>query len=500
MNEKAKARARVKIKLELAKRRRLRAKQLPLTIPELYPKQAEIKTMARRYNVLDIGRRAGKTYLGVHLALEAASRGLKVGWFSPGYKYLLDVWRDLERPSKGHARRINATERRIEFPNGGVIEAWTLENTDAGRGRAYHLVIVDEAAMVSNLMLAWNDAIRPTLSDYEGSAWFLSTPKGLNFFHDLWLRGQDSENFPTWISWTLPSAVNPYLPPKEIEEARKSLPEMTFRQEYLAEFISSDGAVFRGVDAVLTAPESDPADHKGHFLVAGVDWGRTHDFTVASVFCCHCGYEVALDRFNQIGWDFQRGRLLALFEYWKVREICVETNSIGSPNLEALRKKLPDQMYATGFETTGKSKGPVVLSLALAIEQRKLRLLNHPIGRQELIAYEAEVLSSGHIKYNAPEGGWDDTVIARCLMWYKAKNRTPYPQTADEKLEAALPPGWRLENAPAAVGTWEHDGWQMARDARKYEIEQAQKKAAAGMDDPWNPIGGLRQVDGWSDF
>ena len=126
--EKELARKRVKIKLELNRRRRRRAKRLPVPLPSLYPKQEEIKASAKRYNVLDIGRRAGKTYLGVHLALEAAANGELVGWFSPTYKYLLDVWRDLERPSRGIANRINATERRIEFPNGGMIEAWTLEN------------------------------------------------------------------------------------------------------------------------------------------------------------------------------------------------------------------------------------------------------------------------------------------------------------------------------------------------------------------------------------
>jgi hypothetical protein len=497
--EKELARKRVKLRLELGRQRRRRAKKLDVPLPSLYPKQEEIKKAAKRYNVLDIGRRAGKTYLGVHLALEAASSGELVGWFSPTYKYLLDVWRDLERPSRGIASRINATERRIEFPNGGMIEAWTLENSDAGRGRRYHVAIVDEAAMVGNLLTAWNEAISPTLADFQGTAWFLSTPKGLNFFHDLWLRGQDSENYPNWTSWLLPSSVNPFLPPKEIEEARKSLPEMTFRQEFLAEFISSDGAVLRNVDAVLNAPETLPSDHKGHFLVAGVDWGRTHDFTAASLFCCHCGHEVALDRFNQIGWDFQRGRLLALFSKWGVREVCVETNSIGGPNLEALRKQMPDDMYAVGFETTSKTKGPMIQALALAIEQAKLRLLSNTIARHELVSYEAEVLSSGYTRYGAPEGGWDDTVIARGLAWHKAKSRTPYPKSENEKIESALPAGWRAENTPATVGSWEYDGWMMAREARKTEIEEAMKKAGAGLDDPWNPQGALKNVSTWEE-
>ncbi|NCX14456.1 MAG: hypothetical protein EBW77_03745 [Burkholderiaceae bacterium] len=236
------------------------------------------------------------------------------------------------------------------------------------------------------------------------------------------------------------------------------------------------------------------------FIVAGVDWGRTHDFTAASLFCCHCGYEVALDRFNQVGWEFQRGRLLALFEKWQVREVCVETNSIGGPNLEALRKRMPDGMYAVGFETTSKSKGPMIQALALAIEQQKIRLQPNQIARHELISYEAEVLASGYTRYGAPEGGWDDTVIARGLAWHKAKSRTPYPQTGDEKIEAALPVGWQAANAPAEVGSWMRDGWEMAREARKAEIEEAMKKASAGQDDPWNPTGGLSNIQGWAGF
>jgi hypothetical protein len=94
MSDKEKARKRVKVKLELKRRKRLRAKTLPIILPTLYPKQEEIMASAKRYNVLDIGRRAGKTYLGIHLALRAAAAGQLVGWFSPTYKYLLEVWRE----------------------------------------------------------------------------------------------------------------------------------------------------------------------------------------------------------------------------------------------------------------------------------------------------------------------------------------------------------------------------------------------------------------------
>jgi hypothetical protein len=73
-------------------------------------------------------------------------------------------------------------------------------------------------------------------------------------------------------------------------------------------------------------------------------------------------------------------------------------------------------------------------------------------------------------------------VIARGLAWHKAKSRTPYPSTENEKLEAALPAGWRSGNAPAKRwGLGPTDGWALAREARKSEIEQALKKASGGL-------------------
>lgn len=460
--------------------------QMDIELPSLYPKQQQIKNEARRFNVLNIGRRAGKTYLGIHLALESAGAGDPVGWFAPSYKYVLEVWRDLLRPVVSIATKINATERRIELPNGGLIEVWTLENEDAGRGRKYKRAIVDEAAMVAKLKTSWEESIRPTLTDLAGDAWFLSTPKGLNYFHDLYQRGQDQAAFPSWQSWHLPSAVNPFLLPLEIEEARLELPELTFKQEYLAEFLQNDGAVFRNVDGCLTAEATAPDQHKGHLIVSAVDWARQHDFTAHSGVCCTCKREVFLDRFNQIGWDFQRARILSTVEEWGVRDVLVETNSIGSPNLEALYYAAPKSVTVHGFETTSKSKPKLIQSLALAFERAFLTWLVDPVARHELVAYEAKVTESGYVKYGAPEGGWDDTVIARALAWKNAKHRIPIPLTESEQIENLIPEGWRRNNAPE-VGEWQREGWEMGRSWKLGEAKEQFKKQHRNLDDAFEP-------------
>lgn len=447
-----------------------------LELPPLYPVQQQIKDEGLRFNVLDIGRRAGKTFLGINLALETAAMGFPVGWFAPSYKYVLEVWRDLLRPVSDIATKINATERRIELPNGGLIEVWTLENEDAGRGRKYKRAIVDEAAMVSKLKTSWEESIRPTLTDYAGDAWFLSTPKGLNFFYDLFQRGQDQEQFPAWKSWHLPSSVNPYLPPSEIEAARLELPELVYKQEYLAEFLSGDGAVFRNVDECLTAPASAPQEHKGHTLVAGVDWARLHDFTAISVICCNCASEVALDRFNQIGWAFQRARLLSLLNHWSVEHSIVESNSIGAPNLEALHEFLPESRTIAGFETTSKSKPKLIQDLALCFERSHLRWLPDQNARHELIAYEATLTDAGNTKYGAPEGGWDDTVIARALAWKAAMRRIPVEPNDEEKLETKIPKHLRRDVLDAIPYGDKRDYAEMARSIKVARVKKAQDK------------------------
>lgn len=53
------------------------------------------------------------------------------------------------------------------------------------------------------------------------------------------------------------------------------MPERTFRQEILAEFIEGEGVVFRNIPACMKAPKTTPAQHAGHRIVAGCNSGQT---------------------------------------------------------------------------------------------------------------------------------------------------------------------------------------------------------------------------------
>lgn len=386
-----------------------RPKQIEVILPELHPEQQRIVDEASRFNVLACGRRFGKTMLGVDLLVDKAIDGGMVGWFSPTYRMLNEVWKAIHETTRPLHSRVSLQEHRIELITGGVIDCWSLDAADSVRGRKYQRVVVDEAAMVANLGDAWQAAIRPTLTDYRGDAFFLSTPKGINFFHECYSRGVDQTQ-DEWQAWHAPTTANPYIDPAEVEAARVELPEQVFRQEYLAEFLQNEGAVFRNIDACLSP---DTGDHKGHRLFAGVDWGQQNDFTAISIICATCKHEVELDRFNKIEWAFQRARLKAIIDRWRVQAVIAETNSIGQPNLEALvREGLP----VRGFETTASSKPPLIQSLALALERVEYQWLPDQVGRMELLSYEAKRNpTTGRVTYSAPSGGHDDTVMARAI-------------------------------------------------------------------------------------
>lgn len=402
-----------------------------LLLPRRLEWQERCVQWHKRFNVLSIGRRAGKTILGIDRIAHAAVKGNRVAWFGPTYKMLADAWRQIRHIMQPLTKRASDMEHRIELVTNGVIDGWSLDKPDAARGRKYHEIVVDEAAMIGKLEEAWLGAIRPTLADYEGKAWFMSTPKGHNYFWRLWQQGR-SKDHPEWKSWQLPTGVNPGISEEEIEAARLSLPQRWFEQEYLAEFVDDAGGVFRGVLAAATADVQTEAA-EGHKYLIGCDWGKSGDFTVFAVADLNERAIVHIDRGNKVDYVIQSGRLKALAEKFRPIKIIAERNSMGEPIIERLQR---DGLPVEPFLTTNASKAQIIDGLALAFERDDIRIINHPDLVAELQAFERTPLPSGQSRYAAPSGMHDDCVMAAALAWSGVTTPTP----------------WYLREIPAQTG------------------------------------------------
>lgn len=393
-------------------------RDLEIVLPTPHSGQREVLSTTARFNVLACGRRFGKTTLGLDRCATPDVLGYPVGWFSPTYKMLTEVWRTAVGMFAPIIERRSVQDHRLEFITGGTLEFWSLDNPDVARGRRYKRILVDEAAMISNLMDTWQKVLRPTLTDYKGDAWFMSTPKGRNGFWQMYTLGLDPYE-PEWACWHLPTIANDHIDPAEIEAARLSLPESTYMQEYLAEFLEGEGSVFRNIVNCTTAPQGDPEAHRGHRIIAGADWAKQADYTAFSFGCMDCRVEVDRDRFNQIDYAFQVERLRTLCQKWRPQAILTELNSIGQPVFEQLeRMGLP--VY--GFTTTATSKPPLIENMALALERAEWQFQPDKVWTMELEAYERKVSTmTGRSQYSAPDGFHDDTVIARALMLWQAQ-------------------------------------------------------------------------------
>lgn len=420
-----------------------------IRLSSLHPGQAQVDAELQRFNVVCCGRRWGKTRYGIRKIAEPAIAGAPVAWFSPTHKMLAETWRELvERLGPITARR-NAAEHRIELITGGLVDLWSLEAFESVRGRKYRRIIVDEAAMVPHLAQAWQAAIRPTLTDYRGDALLLSTPKGRNFFWECYQRGLDPLR-PDWACWHMPTASNPFIDPGEIAAARAELPERIFAQEYLAQFLDDLGGVFRKVREAVRVLAGRPVE-RDHQYVIGADWGRSGDYTVFAVLDATAMDLVALDRSNRVEYEHQRGRLAALVERYDPIAVIAEENSIGQPIIERLRR---ERIPVQPFTTTNASKAAIVDALALAFERGALGLLDDPVLLAELQAFEASRTPSGLMRYSAPAGEHDDTVIALALALFGAQRPRMTTATIDFHRRGGAPPA---AAAPALLSDDELD-------------------------------------------
>jgi len=192
------------------------------------------------------------------MGVAGALQGGRYWWVAPSYKMGAVGWRGLQQLTAQIPGIVKSeSERMVTMPGGGTVQVRSADDPQSLRGDGLDGVITDECAYTRRE--AWEEALRPALSDRRGWALFISTPHGVNFFRELWLRGQDAA-FPDWQSWSFKTSDNPFIDKAEIEAARLTMSSRVFRQEYEADFLSDNpGALWRRQwidDArVLEAPQ-----------------------------------------------------------------------------------------------------------------------------------------------------------------------------------------------------------------------------------------------------
>jgi phage terminase large subunit len=226
-----------------------------------------------RFGCAALSRRQGKTYIanivGQVVALVPGSHVLIM---APNYslsQISFDLQRNLIKKFGLEVTKDNAKDKVIELANGSTIRIGSVNQVDSCVGRSYDLIIFDEAALTDG-MEAFNVALRPTLDKPNSKALFISTPRGKNnWFSTLFDRGF-RDDFPEWFSVKATWKDNPRMTESDVAEARRSMSEAEFRQEYEADFSIFEGKIWQVKD---TCYKTFDGDFRKADVLAGLDLG-----------------------------------------------------------------------------------------------------------------------------------------------------------------------------------------------------------------------------------
>jgi PBSX family phage terminase large subunit len=237
--------------------------------------QLKIHQSVARFKVAICGRRFGKSLLASKEGEYVAMQGNKRGWIvAPTYdltdKIFREVWKTFIILDKGvMVSSASERERIIKFKNGSEIRGKTAENPTSLIGEGLDWLVIDEAAKIKKSV--WERYLRPTITDREGSVLFITTPEGTNWLHDLFLRGANSKH-PDWESFHFTTANNPYIKASDIQEAKDTLTDEAFRQEYMAGFTTFTGKVYKDFDIATNVMNGNmPEEFEKVFT--GIDFG-----------------------------------------------------------------------------------------------------------------------------------------------------------------------------------------------------------------------------------
>ena len=204
-----------------------------------------------RFRVVVAGRRFGKTHLAIReLAYHARIPDKEVWYIAPTYKMAKQiVWKKLKQKLQdlNWVAKHNETELTLHLINGSTISLKGADNYDSLRGVGLDFIVLDEFADIDPE--AWYETLRPTLSDKQGRALFIGTPKGIgNWAYEIYQNAIGTDD---WASYSFTTIDGGNVKPEEVEAARRDLDERTFRQEYMATFETFSGRIYYAFDRAL---------------------------------------------------------------------------------------------------------------------------------------------------------------------------------------------------------------------------------------------------------
>lgn len=360
--------------------------------------------------VLNFGRQTSKSTICKNQVVYWCINepGSTIGFFVPYYKLAKSHFRDLMVWMKNwDIVSFNKSDLEIYFTNGSIIKFFSIDNSQGLRGQTLTHAVLDEFALYDDDI--YPEIIRPMLLTSGRKVLVASTPKGVNGFKIMYEKGLEEDNkYIKSFKYTIYD--NPLVDAETIAEIKNTTPEWIFTQEYMAEFISDNFSIFKGIHSLIETKVAEVEPIAGYKYFAGLDIGINQDFTVL-IILNQDGNMVALHRWNQIELSLLKKYIIEVLNKWKPNVIA-ETNYEGG-FVESVQKDYKNIEY---FKTTVASKNPLIEDLIIAIENKTLSIMNNDILITELSNFGFSWNKATRtVKYEGRNNSHDDCVISLAL-------------------------------------------------------------------------------------
>ena len=384
----------------------------------------QIENTTAKYFIINCGRQFGKSMLSENLILKWSLENQNtIGfWVSPIYSQAKKVYDELCKAlnNTGLIIATNRTELWIKFINGSTIHFKSGEKPDNLRGYTLDWLIIDEAAFVKDEI--WQEVLRPATLVKGKKVIFISTPKGKNYFYNLYQRGMSSE-YPDYVSLKYTSYDTPFISKEEIEDAKQTLPTDIFRQEILAEFIEDGGEVFKNYKQIqLEENWRKPSSEERYW--AGIDLGRQNDYTVVTIINNY-NQVCYMYRENKNNWANIVDNIIEILTRYNAKAL-IEVNSIGDVIYEQIYRRYKK---IEPFTTSNKSKEEIINNLIVSINDQIITLptkeLFEPLDTElKVFTFEWNP-QSRKVRYFSPSGFHDDTIMSLAIAIESKRSIVP---------------------------------------------------------------------------
>ena len=384
-----------------------------------------------KYITVVFSRQSGKTVLMLVLCIQwMFQKNMSIAYICRNFVLSKRLYKELIKIlPKEIIKSANGTDLSIESIYGSTLNFYSAEQGASLRGQTFNYMICDEFAFHKmeqpDGTHLWNDILSPTLKARGKKCIFVSTPLGKNnIFYKMYQRGL-SDEFPKYASILKTIYDDGFITNDEIEEIKKSIPELSFQQEYLCEWIDDGLSFFQGFSECF---DIDKVSNGKCWI--GIDCsGDGTDSTV----CSKINEKGEIELFEAVGTlDMKYRQIADYLNRENPVAVYGEINGLGLPMLEEIKKLVRHKSKIYDWTTTNSSKEEIISDLAVSIANKDVHFLKDDMKTyNELGDFVVTVSKSRKLTFAARGSGHDDRVMATAIAH---KCRQDFKYAGENKL------------------------------------------------------------------